>query len=144
MTNHADAVHMGPHLLRTTLALSLGMATPWLAACADRSVTVDTGEDDGTEGPPAPGEALSSCVDEDDCFVEWCVHPAGEPGFCTFACSSAAECPDASSGTATATCLVVGGDQVCALDCADGRSCPTSMRCEQIESGQGVARSICF
>ena len=37
-------------------------------------------------------------MDEDDCFDDWCVHPAGETGFCTYACTSASQCPAASGG----------------------------------------------
>ena len=130
-------------MLRSTLH-SLALALT-LAACADRPVDLSLEDESGSDSDaPAPGEALSSCMDEDDCFDDWCVHPTDEPGFCTFACSSAAQCPDASGGaTASATCLLVAGDQVCALDCATG-SCPSGMRCEQIEAGNGTPRSICF
>ena len=131
-------------LHRLALACSLGLSLPWLAACAQRGLDPDAISDDETGEEPAEGEALASCVDEDDCFVQWCVHPAGEPGFCTFACESAAECPAGSSGTATATCLLVAADRVCALDCDAGRSCPSGMRCEMIEAGDGTPRAICF
>ena len=124
------------------LSLALTLA---LAACADRSVDVSLEDEDSeSSGAPAPGEALSECMDEDDCFDDWCVHPAGETGFCTYACTSASQCPAASGGaTAIATCLLVTNDLVCALDCASG-SCPSGMRCEQIEAGDGTPRSICF
>ena len=126
----------------STVALSLAFLA--LAACADRSVGLEGDEDEATEtGDPAPGEPLSACLDEDDCFVEWCVHPAGEAGFCTFACEGAQDCPAGTGGSATATCLLVAADEVCALDCAQGRSCPAGMRCEQIET-DGQARDICF
>lgn len=76
-----------------------------------------------------------------DCFDEWCVHPASEPGFCTYPCAEG--CATALGGSAVETCLPVDGEQVCALDCSDNKSCPPSMRCEQIEAG-GEPRAICF
>lgn len=117
------------------------LAAALLSACADRSVATEVGGETGSA--PAPGEPLAACVDESDCFDDWCVHPADEPGFCTFACADASSCPDGASGTATSVCLAVANDEVCALDCGANRSCPTGMRCEQIES-EGGARSICF
>ena len=83
-------------------------------------------------------------MDKGECLDEWCLHPADEPGFCTYACDGGlASCAPIAGGTATPTCLPVGSDEVCALDCGSGKSCPSSMRCEQIEAG-GQARSICF
>jgi hypothetical protein len=117
-------------------------ALAWFAlACAER-VTVPL-EDDETGGP-APGEPFSACVDKGDCDDEWCLHPVNEPGFCTYAClNGVAGCEPISGGTATATCLPVGDDEVCALDCANNKTCPGAMRCEQIDAN-GQPRSICF
>lgn len=109
-------------------------------ACADRDAISNEDE----TGGPEPGEPFSGCMDKGDCFDEWCLHPAGESGFCTFACSGGvASCEAISGGTATLTCLPVEGDEVCALDCGGGKSCPPHMRCEQIEAS-GQPRSICF
>jgi hypothetical protein len=111
-----------------------------LLACVDR--TSISAEDEETGGP-APGEPFSGCMDMDECFDEWCLHPAGEAGFCTYACNSVDNCSPPLGGTATLTCLPVEGDQVCALDCGGNKDCPSDMRCEQIEAN-GEARSICF
>ncbi len=111
-------------------------------ACADRT-TVST-DDEGETEAPAPGEPFSGCLSEDDCFDDWCVRPAGEPGFCTYACAGGTQnCEGLAGGTATLTCLPVEGQEVCALDCAGNKTCPAGMRCEQVEAG-GEARSICF
>lgn len=110
-------------------------------ACADRPII--PGEMDETGGP-APGEPFSGCIDKGDCDDDWCLHPAGEAGFCTYACSGGvASCEGVPGGTATPTCLPVDGDEVCALDCGGNKSCPNGMRCEQIEAND-EARSICF
>jgi hypothetical protein len=125
-------VHARPLLVITLLLSTL--------ACADRDMV--SAEDE--TGGPAPGEPFSGCIDKGDCFDEWCLHPAGEPGFCTYACNTVANCSiSTSGGSATMTCLPVQGDQVCALDCGGGKSCPSNMRCEKIEAG-GEPRSICF
>jgi hypothetical protein len=122
------------------LALVLGCVS---IGCADRAsdLTLDGTE---TSSPYAPGDPLGACVDVGDCFDEWCVHPAGENGFCTYACGGPDGCPEPVGGTATKTCLLVEGVDVCALDCSGGHSCPAGMRCEQIQASDGAARSICF
>jgi hypothetical protein len=126
------------HRLVTSLALLI-LLTPLTIGCADRNAA-DGGEEE--TGPP-PGEAFAECIEEGDCFEDWCLHPAGEPGFCTYTCTNAANCEPAENGTAAPTCLPVEGDQVCALDCSNGKSCPSHMDCQQIEA-DGEARSICF
>ena len=111
-----------------------------LLACGDR--TTISAEDE--TGGPAPGEPFSECIDKGDCFDEWCLHPAGETGFCTFACNGGVDsCDPAPGGTATLTCLPVEGEEVCALDCGGNKDCPSGMRCEQIEAND-QPRSICF
>jgi hypothetical protein len=55
-------------------------------------------------------------------------------GVCVFECldnlslatGTGAECPLPLSGTATRTCAVL----VCALQCADGKTCPSGMTCD--------------
>jgi hypothetical protein len=113
-----------------------------LVACADRSIggEDETDETDETQGPE-PGELYGGCMDVQDCFDEWCVHPVDEPGFCTYPCSQ--NCAAQLDGTATETCIPVDDEEVCALDCAGNKTCPSGMRCEQIEAG-GQARAICF
>ncbi len=96
-----------------------------------------------TEGP-APGEPFSGCIDKGDCFADWCLHPAGEPGFCTYACKGGVDsCDPSPGGTATPTCLPVGSDEVCALDCGGNKTCPSGMHCEQIAAND-EPRQICF
>ncbi|KIG19204.1 hypothetical protein DB30_04669 [Enhygromyxa salina] len=111
----------------------------WLVAvvgCADRAI--GGGDELSVDGPP-PGELYGECMDASDCFDEWCVHPASEPGFCTYPCAQGCE-TELGGNT---TCLTVDGEGVCALDCGANGSCPAGMRCEKIESG-GDPRSICF
>ena len=123
-----------------TVGLTLGFVLFPLLACADRDA-IGAGDDE--TGPP-PGEPFAGCIDADDCVDDWCLHPAGEEGFCTYACNGgASSCEVIPGGTATQTCVPVEGVEVCALDCGNGRSCPSHMRCEQI-SADGEARSICF
>ena len=118
--------------LVTTLLVCLTLA------CADRDVL--SAEDETTGPEPDPGQPFSGCMDKGDCFDEWCLHPAGEPGFCTYACNTVANCSSAAGGTATLTCLPVDNDKVCALDCGGGKSCPWDMRCETIEAnGEATA-----
>lgn len=112
-------------------------------ACVDRAVVSDD-EAGETSSPFEPGEPFASCIDADDCDGEWCVSPQDEPGFCTQPCVGGEfSCMLAPGGTATEVCLPVSGEEVCALDCGGGRSCPAGMRCETISAG-GQARSICF
>ena len=120
-------------------SLALTILVCLTLACADRDAL--TAEEE--TGGPAPGEPFSGCMDKGDCFDEWCLHPAGEPGFCTYACNTVDNCSSAAGGSATLTCLPVEGDQVCALDCGGNKSCPSGMRCETIEAN-GQPRSICF
>lgn len=125
-------------VLARSLALTILVSLTF--ACSDRGTI--SAEDE--TGGPAPGEPFSECMDKGDCFDEWCLHPAGEQGFCTFACNGGVDsCDPAPGGSATLTCLAVEGDEVCALDCGGNKSCPSGMRCEQIEAS-GQARSICF
>jgi hypothetical protein len=126
----------------TPLLLALMLACVSVG-CADRSSDL-TLDDTETGSPYAPGEPLGACTDVNDCLDEWCVHPAGESGFCTYACGGPDGCPEPVGGTATETCLLVEGVDVCALDCGGGGSCPNGMRCEQIQASNGAARSICF
>jgi hypothetical protein len=114
--------------------------TPWMLLALVLAC-VSVGSETGS--PYAPGEPLGACTDVNDCLDEWCVHPAGESGFCTYACGGPDGCPESVGGTATETCLLVEGVDVCALDCGSG-SCPNGMRCEQIQASNGAARSICF
>jgi hypothetical protein len=113
-------------------------------ACADRAVGDDElGDETGEQQNPfEPGMPYSDCVDGFECVSNWCLSPMDEPGFCTVACMDVDDCEGSPVGTAEPTCLPVGGDNACALDCGGGRTCPPGMRCEQVEA-EGP-RSICF
>ncbi len=92
----------------------------------------------------APGSTYSGCMSGDECLSNWCLQPADEPGFCTEPCGAGGPpCEQPDLGTATAGCVTLQTDAVCALDCSDDRSCPAGMRCEQVEVDR-TARSLCF
>ena len=57
-------------------------------------------------------------------------------------CASVDDCEFPDVGEALPTCLAVGSEAACALDCDDGRECPSGMRCEQVDAGG--ERWICF
>lgn len=119
----------------------------------------DPPESDGRAPGEAGGDAdgarpddgmYAACELSEDCGdLEFCVSPAEELGFCTDACNSANDpsgCDPSPGGAAELTCLEIGtpdGRRVCALDCADDRSCPEGMRCERVQTTSG-GRSICF
>ncbi|MCA9683717.1 MAG: hypothetical protein KC431_01345 [Myxococcales bacterium] len=133
---------MSARVRRALAILSLS-----LTACAERDLTGSFDQVVEGERPFDYGEQYAYCEQGNDCLDEWCLSPAGEAGFCTQACDPEGEvsdfCVDAPNGTATAVCLRVGGDAACALDCGEGRGCPSGMRCEQVEA-QGAERWICF
>lgn len=136
---HKDVMIEHPRALPSLLALLATLAL----ACADRPVELTDDEADTEEPSPfEPGEQYADCVDGFECFNEWCLSPAGEPGFCTITCTSADDCEFPAVGTAEPTCLPVGGESACALDCGGERECPAGMRCEQVDAGG--ERSICF
>jgi hypothetical protein len=59
-----------------------------------------------------------------------------EDAFCTVPCNTAADCP--SSGCTALPACRYGADiqtNVCALDCSEGRNCPTGMMCKEIADG---------
>ena len=125
-----------PRIFVVALGLSFALG------CADRDL-VPADEEQDTDSPFSPGVLFAGCNEASDCLDGWCMHPQGEPGFCTHECQSASDCdPDATS-EAPPVCLAVSDDFACALDCEDA-SCPAGMRCEQIEDAEGVPRSLCF
>lgn len=111
-------------------------------ACADRPVDIDDEADTDEPSPFEPGEQYADCVEGFECVNEWCLSPVDEPGFCTITCASVDDCEFPDVGEALPTCLAVGGESACALDCDDGRECPSGMRCEQVDAGG--ERWICF
>lgn len=121
------------------------------AACADRTIAEDSGDDDPAlmpgEQPLAAGAMYSPCTDSSECPESLCVFPRGEAGFCSAPCTAPSDADncDPPPGDQSATCLDIGlpsGAWVCALDCADA-PCPHGMRCEQVMASDG-GRSICF
>lgn len=84
---------------------------------------------DCTGGATCDVEAGGGCV------VDSPMNPSF--GFCAPPCATASECPQApSTGTAVAACLDVlsSGDKLCLLECSQGESCPTGMRCEALDA----------
>lgn len=122
----------------------LPMFLPSGLGCADRALGDDEVGDEEEEqvSPFEPGEPYSDCVDGFECLNEWCLSPVGEPGFCTVKCMDVDDCELSPVGSAEPTCLAIGSDAACALDCGDGRTCPPGMRCEQVEADG--PRWICF
>lgn len=129
-----------PHSPRSLLALLTFLSL--LGACADRPVDIDDEADTDEPSPFEPGEQYADCVEGFECLHEWCLSPVDEPGFCTITCASVDDCEFPAVGTAEPTCLPVGADAACALDCDAGRECPSGMRCEQVDAGG--ERWICF
>jgi hypothetical protein len=133
--------------LRAFAFLSFLAFLPLALACADRAALDDEigdeeEDEEEQENPFDPGAQYSECVDGFECINNWCLSPVDEPGFCTVMCMTVDDCDLSAVGTAEPTCLPVGGDNACALDCGDGRTCPSGMRCEEVDA-EGP-RWICF
>lgn len=91
------------------------------------------GDDGGDTGQPGSGmwsschgggscDASLTCLGTDDMAL----------GICTTECSPAANpaaCGAVPGGTAVASCLSVGGQSICAIDCSGGLTCPAGMDC---------------
>lgn len=137
---HGTAMHIRPFAFLSFLVfLPIGLA------CADRAVgddEVGEEEEEEQESPFQPGDPYSDCTDEFECIDNWCLSPVDEPGFCTVMCMDVDDCELSPVGTAEPTCLPIGGDAACALDCGGGRTCPPGMRCEDVDANG--PRSICF
>lgn len=72
--------------------------------------------------------ASAECTDDLVCLL----NGAGDDGVCTNFCSPAGDatsCGASPGGTAAPTCLNAGASSICALDCADGKTCPSGMLC---------------
>lgn len=72
--------------------------------------------------------ASAECTDDLVCLL----NGAGDDGVCTNFCSPAGDatsCGASPGGTAAPTCLNAGTSSICALDCADGKTCPSGMLC---------------
>jgi len=93
----------------------------------------------GVDEQPADG-MYSECDSAIDCFgVQGCVAVMPNVGFCTNGgCADAASCDASPGGTATPACvaaLLNGTDQqVCALDCSGGKTCPGGMECAALDA----------
>ena len=78
-----------------------------------------------------------------------CLNNGAEPtdGFCTQECTAFADpsgCPTPpAGGDSLLTCVPLGGQNICALDCAGGKSCPGSMTCVQEQADNGTIH-ICM
>ena len=96
------------------------------------------GEESSSGGPVLPPQPEASwwshCITNDDCTDDLVCLTAdnGSDGVCTYLCEPAGDatsCGTMPGITATATCLNVGNNSVCALGCAGGATCPAQMVC---------------
>lgn len=91
----------------------------------------------------------SECQEPADCLsLDYCVHPPGEPGFCSEPCDpvdDAESCEESPGGTARRICADIGqpSANLCALDCSGDKTCPGGMACQRVETNGGE-RSMCF
>jgi hypothetical protein len=73
----------------------------------------------------------------------------GDPvtdGYCTDQCAGAgnpAGCDPVPGGTATLTCTVLSGYNLCALDCSGGKTCPGGMVCTSVMDEVGM-KELCY
>ena len=85
-----------------------------------------------------------SCMDAD---LRACVlipSAPDQPGFCADSCAGDGDCPAGQDGDAAARCVPISGEQLCALDCAEGRTCPSGYVCRDTQDQDAAARSLCF
>ncbi|MEM6997092.1 MAG: hypothetical protein AAF721_41695 [Myxococcota bacterium] len=102
---------------------------------ADGGEQPDTGMWSSCDGGGSCGGGLT-CLGTDDMTM----------GVCTTTCAPAgnpAGCGGTPGGTATPSCLAVGGQSICALSCADDESCPGGMTCVP-ETDDAGAIAICL
>ncbi len=107
-------------------------------ASTDTTGSEDTAAADtaNTSGGGQPADGMySACETPAECFglITCFVVQVGD-GFCTnTGCPDATVCDASPGGTATPACVTVqiGGNpqQVCALDCSGGKTCPSPMEC---------------
>lgn len=116
----------------------------------------DAGNDDDsdpTDDPPGGGQPddgmYSACITADHCPGLAGCATIGDPptdGFCTDLCAgpnNPAGCDPSPEGTATVTCMVLSGFDLCALDCSGGKTCPAPMVCTSVMDEQGL-KDICY
>lgn len=100
----------------------------------------DTGMvDDGMQ--PADG-MYADCLDATTCIgLSTCITFLEMDGFCTdLGCTDpTTDCDPSPGGTALPSCMMVGPDAVCALDCSGGATCPGGMMCRELDQ-----TSVCF
>lgn len=92
----------------------------------------------------------AACVTTESCRdagLDACVivpDEPGAPGFCAAGCGDAGACPAGQDGDALPVCLAVADAAVCALDCAEQRTCPTGYVCRDVRDATDVVRATCF
>ena len=82
----------------------------------------------------ADGDCMNRGIENPDCVA---FTPRGESsptdGFCTAKCIAASDpsaCEEGADGDAVPKCVQTqSGAHVCALDCAEEKTCPTGMEC---------------
>lgn len=108
----------------------------------------DDPTDDPTGNQPANG-MYAACLVPDQCPGLLGCATIGDPptdGVCTDECAgfmNPAGCDPSPGGTATLTCTVLSGYNLCALDCSGGKSCPTPMVCTSVNDEQGT-KELCY
>lgn len=129
---------------RVAVGLVLSLAVVCQLGCNDRATPGELGQ-----RPDEPGLMYSECESPDDCeTLLYCIHPPNESGFCSERCSPIDDpegCEPPPGGSANRFCAEIGqpSANLCALDCAGGKTCPGGMLCQRVETNAGE-RSICF
>jgi hypothetical protein len=90
------------------------------------------GEDGGTVADPnyGPCDTNGQCGEGLECVTA----TLNRGAFCATSCRQASDCPQPSTGNATATCDT--RTQTCRLDCSGGATCPDGMTC--VTTGLGI------
>lgn len=93
------------------------------------------GEDGGTVADPSygPCDTNGQCGDGLECVTA----TLNRGAFCATSCRQASDCPQPSTGNATATCDA--RTQTCRLDCSMNATCPDGMTCVGM-----ITNSTCY
>lgn len=115
------------------------------ATAGDDATSTGTSDSGGSStGPmtdPQPADGMySHCVLINDCVgLTTCVLATDEDGFCSNngCMDPVADCDPSPGGTATVTCIEyavqIVPEDVCALDCSGGATCPAGMECQDVQ-----------
>lgn len=105
-------------------------------ACAERPVFPELYS--SCAGAAHCGESGNACASQTG------QDPVYNQAFCTKSCYMDADCPAVGDCSATPVCIApAGGQGVCALDCDEGRQCPSNMMCLSDLDPENP-RNLCF